>query len=100
MKSPGLSFRMRRAIYISEALHVPIMMYVCVCGLWCLVWCMLRVCTHFTDFCHTRMSIDIFTFECNIIDISNNNASQLTITSISNTFVFQCVLWCFFMLRS
>ena len=37
MKSPGLSFRMRWAIYISEALHVPIMMYVCVCGLWCVV---------------------------------------------------------------
>ena len=45
-----------------------------VCGVY-----MLRVCTHFTDFCHTRMSIDIFIFERNVMNVSNSNAKQMTI---------------------
>jgi len=53
---------------------------------------MLRVCTHFTDFCHTRMSIDIFIFERNVMNVSNSNAKQMT---ISNTYAFQSVL-CYF----
>ena len=71
------------------------------CPLWCMcvfvvcgVWCVhvkdlyvLKVCTHFTDFCHTRMSIDIFIFEHNIKNISNSNTKHMAITSIFNTYV-------------
>ena len=88
----------RACVCVCVCVCVHVIVYVCVflaCGVY-----ILRVCTHFTDFCHTRMSIDNFIFERNVMNVSNSNAKQMSITSISNTRVFQCVLWCFFMFRS
>ena len=74
-------------VYVCACMRVCVRVCVCVCVcvfVVCGVY-MLRVCTHFTDFYHTRMSIDIFIFERNVMNVSNSNAKQMTITSISNT---------------
>ena len=71
---------------VCVCVHVIVCVFL-VCGVY-----MLRVCTHFTDSCHTRMSIDIFIFDRNGMNVSNSNAKQMSITSISNTVI--CISVC------
>ena len=86
------------------------------CPLWCMcvfvvcgVWCahvkgvyVLKVCAHFTDFCHTRMSIDIFILSVTLWTSQTTTQSKwpLRVYLIHTVCISVCPLVCFCMFPS